>query len=117
VGGAFHVNRTSYKGSTEEKAKQVREDNLRQAMEKRRREKEEESYDQQWEKQRRRYAIATRILDNELQSRNKDKHVEITNINRELAEEQKLRQCYMNNMMYRGQFTSEFFDQFNTTTR
>ena len=47
----------------------------------------------------------------------RDEKIQLTNINKELACEQKLRQDYMNNCVYKGDFTEAFFEQFNTTTR
>lgn len=71
INGPFRVGRAQFKGYTEEMMKTIREEQLRQAMDKKRREKEEQAYDAAWEKMNRRYAIATHILDKELDSRKK----------------------------------------------
>lgn len=69
VNGPLRIGNDRFKGYTEEMIKTIKEEQLRQAMDKKRRDKEERSFDAAWEKMQRRYGIATSILDKEMDSR------------------------------------------------
>jgi len=71
VNGPFRMGRDRFKGYTEEMIKTIKEEQLRQAMDKKRREEEGKQFDEAWEKMSRKYAIATLILDKELSDRRK----------------------------------------------
>lgn len=47
----------------------------------------------------------------------RDSKVELTHNNMELAREQRLRQEYLNRVLYKNTCSDDFFEQFNTSTR
>ena len=74
VNGPHRISKDRFKGLTEAQIKAFREEQWRQAQDKKRREQEERSYDAEWEKMQQRYAIATTILDQELEHRKRYIH-------------------------------------------
>lgn len=117
VNGAFRTTPTRFKGYTPEQLKMIREEQVRQMMDKERRKEEEKQYDEAWSKMQHRFSVATQILDRELDDRRQDQRRDMSHTNMELAREQRLRQEYMNNVLYKNRCSEDFFEQFNTSTR
>ncbi|CAL8143226.1 unnamed protein product [Orchesella dallaii] len=117
VNGPFRTTKTRFKGLTPEQVKIIKEEQLRQIMDNARRKESDRQYEESWSKMQRRFAVATTILDKELDDRRRDVKVETTHTNMELAREQRLRQEYLNRVLYRNSCSEDFFEQFNTSTR
>jgi septum formation inhibitor MinC len=117
VGGPFGVARDRFKGFSADKIAAIKEEQRRQILDNRRREREEAEFNCAWDKQKLREETAALILDEEIRSRHRDVRGQMSSTNMELAREQRLRQEYLNRILYTNSPTEDYFAQFNTTTR
>ncbi|XP_055852803.1 RIB43A-like with coiled-coils protein 2 [Episyrphus balteatus] len=106
-----------YKGMTPEEAEQFRAQQQRQLEQNKQRKDEEKIREAIWDQHALNTSRELILKERELKKIEKAQIEKQFEVNKNLAQEQKARKAFMNNVVYRNQATEEYWGQFNRTTR
>ncbi|KAK4473907.1 hypothetical protein MN116_003232 [Schistosoma mekongi] len=117
---AFGINRVipdRYKGMTQEQLEEIRNSQREQIEERQRELARQKQEDEEWDNQRLKSARLGLLIEREIERSTREIKRKIAEKNLQLANEQKAFQDYLNKELYTNQPTSDYFNQFNTTSR
>ncbi|NXN32167.1 RIBC2 protein, partial [Nycticryphes semicollaris] len=115
--GSHRVITDRWKGMNQEQLMAIRYSQQQQVLEKLRLKEEERQRDAEWDRQRIQAARAQLVLERHQQRQNRERRQAIDSINAELSLEQKSKNIYLKEEEYSNFPTSQYYAQFNTTSR
>ncbi|XP_050434717.1 RIB43A-like with coiled-coils protein 2 [Adelges cooleyi] len=115
--GPGKICKSLYKGLTPAMKQAIYEEQAKQRHELKIKREAFEKREKDWAELLNMLAKCGTLSDREMQRKKWTLEQEITDFNLRLANEKKKEQEYFNNVLYKGQASEEFFNQFNKTTR
>ncbi|XP_072189915.1 RIB43A-like with coiled-coils protein 2 isoform X2 [Excalfactoria chinensis] len=115
--GTHRVVTDRWKGMSQDQLMEIRSFQQQQVLEKQRLKEEERQRDAEWDRQTTQAARAQLILERHLERQNRERRQALDSINAQLSHEQKSRNIYLKEEEYSNCPTSQYFAQFNTTSR
>ncbi|XP_015725978.1 RIB43A-like with coiled-coils protein 2 [Coturnix japonica] len=115
--GPHRVVTDRWKGMSHDQLMKIRSDQQQQVLEKLRQKEEERHRDAEWDRQNMQAARALLILERHQERQNRERRQALDSINAQLSHEQKSRNIYLKEEEYSNCPTSQYFAQFNTTSR
>ncbi|XP_037030864.1 RIB43A-like with coiled-coils protein 2 [Bradysia coprophila] len=116
----FGINRkitANYRGMTDEELDEIIRTQKVQQIELNRKRDEDEITQSQWQQQTNNLARITELKEREIERARRTLNQKLQTENRQMADEQKCYQDYMNKVVFTNSPTSEYFNQFNTSSR
>ncbi|NXW40527.1 RIBC2 protein, partial [Nyctiprogne leucopyga] len=115
--GRHRVITDRWKGMNQEQLMAIRHCQQQQVLEKLRLKEEERQRDAEWDRQRIQAARAQLVLERHQERQNREHRQALDNINTELSQEQKSKNICLKEEAYSNIPTSQYYAQFNTTSR
>ncbi|KAL5234279.1 hypothetical protein ACI65C_001690 [Semiaphis heraclei] len=115
--GPGKISTSNYKGLTPAMKQAIYDEQANQRAELKQRKEAYEKQEKNWAELINTLARCGALSDREMQKKKRNLEDGIKNVNLVLANEQKNKQEFLNNVLYKTKASNEFFDQFNKTTR
>ncbi|XP_040514053.1 RIB43A-like with coiled-coils protein 2 isoform X1 [Gallus gallus] len=115
--GTHRVITDRWKGMSQDQLMAIRSFQQQQVLEKLRLKEEERHRDAEWDRQSMQAARAQLILERHQERQNRERRQALDSINAQLSHEQKSKNIYLKEEEYSNCPTSQYFAQFNTTSR
>ncbi|XP_063178679.1 RIB43A-like with coiled-coils protein 2 isoform X1 [Chroicocephalus ridibundus] len=115
--GRHRVITDRWKGMNQDQLMAIRYSQQQQVLEKLRLKEEERQRDAEWDRQSIQVARAQLVLERHQRRQNRERRQALDNINAELSQEQKSKNIYLKEEAYSNFPTSQYYAQFNTTSR
>ncbi|NXC38131.1 RIBC2 protein, partial [Penelope pileata] len=115
--GRHRVIKDRWKGMNQNQLMAIRSSQQQQVLEKQRLKEEERRRDADWDRQSMQAARAQLVLERHHERQNRERRQALDSINAQLSQEQKSKNIFLKEEEYSNCPTSQYYAQFNTTTR